>query len=134
MLKVYVDTCVYLNYFNKETDKLRPLDSFAFDFFSRGWNCHFMLVVSDLVFEELRGKVSDKDISELLSNFKEKNKLIIVHYDEKDVSKSKRLSKEWKDALHTIIASREKCDFLVTRNIKHFGTFSSMIDISHPES
>jgi len=135
ILKVYCDTNVFLDYLEDRKDYLRPLGHLAFDFFARGWNCLYKLVVSDWVIEEFIKHVSKERLdNELLDYFREKNKLIHVSYTDAEVTKAKRISKNWRDALHAIIASREKCDCLITRNQDDFAEFSSMIDIAYPES
>jgi predicted nucleic acid-binding protein len=134
MLKVYCDANVYLDLFLNRKDSIRPLGHFAFEFFSRGWNCLFALVVSDLVVEELEKYASKKDIEDILGYFKERNKLIFVKCSDEDIKEAKKLSKNWKDALHAVIASKNKCDYLITRDFKHFSDFQSIVGIKHPEN
>ena len=132
-MKIYCDTNIFLDFFEQRSDKLRPLGAFAFDCFSNGWNCRFNLVISDWVTEEF-DKHSKKEINDILEQFRKKEKLIFVNYDENDKKRAKSLSKNWQDALHAIIAGKEKCDFLVTRNIKDFSEFQHIVDITLPES
>jgi hypothetical protein len=74
MKKIYVDTNVILDFAKSREDSLRPLDAFAFEFFSRGWNCEFALVTSSWVEEEALRHTSKLKLDELLSYFREKNK------------------------------------------------------------
>lgn len=133
MLKIYCDTNVFLDFLNNRSDHLRPLGLFAFEFFSRGWGCSFHLVVSEWNIEELRNYASEDSINELLGYFEEKQKLIRVGYTAQEKTAAMAQSSHWQDALHLIIATREKCDKLVTRNVSDFPS-SSTIDICYPEN
>ncbi|MGV8171657.1 MAG: type II toxin-antitoxin system VapC family toxin [Candidatus Woesearchaeota archaeon] len=133
-LKIYCDTNVFLDYLDNRSDRLRPLGLFAFEFFSRGWDCLFQLVVSDWTLTELRKYSSQKDIDELLGYFKEKNKLFVANCSPRDFDEAKKMSSHWQDALHFLMAKKMNCDKLVTRDKEGFSAFSSKIDICYPES
>src|SRR3990167_2547283 len=64
-LKVYCDANIFIDYFGKRTDGLRPLDEFAWAFFSKGWNCAFHLIVSDWLITELRKHLREEKIKEV---------------------------------------------------------------------
>ena len=132
-MKVYVDTNIFVDHLQKRSDKIRPLSCFAFECFSRGWNCAFKLVFSSWNRKELKGKVDEKELEELLTYFREKDKLIEVNYSPEDMRKAKENS-NWPDHLHMIIATKNNCDKLVTRDWKDFSVFSSKIDIVYPEN
>ena len=132
-MKVYVDTNIFIDHLEKRRDKIRPLGFFAFECFSRGWNCAFKLVYSSWVKKELKGKVNEGELKELLGYFKEENKLIEVNYSPEDM-KEARKHEHWDDALHAIIAIKNGCEKLITRNVNHFAAFSSKIDIVYPEN
>ncbi len=134
MLKVYCDVNILMDYNHSRKDKYRPLGDFAYDLFNRGWNCHFELVVSDWLFQELEKHISKEKIQGVLDNFKEKDKLIYVKSSPSDRSKAKELSEHWQDALHAILAQKAGCDHLVTRNIKDFEGCEDLVDITFPES
>ena len=55
-MKVYVDTCVYVELFTGNGKA-----ALAFDFFAKGWNCAFELVISDWVRSELKRKGFDSE-------------------------------------------------------------------------
>lgn len=134
MMLVYCDTNIIVDYAQGRSNRFRPLDSFAFDFFSRGWNCAYKLVISDWVMEEALKHADKKDIDGLLDNFREKDKLIQVNKTDEDIKEAKKMSDNWTDALHVVLALKGKADKLATRNVTHFFEFSSKIDISFPES
>jgi len=130
---VYCDANVFVDVIQQRRSKYRPLGDLAFDFFSRGWNCQFKLVVSKWAFEEATKHISAKDFNDLIDNFKELDKLIWLDYTDEDVAKARKMSANWTDALHVVLALKSKSDVIATVNMKHLRVFSSMIDISYPE-
>ena len=72
---VYVDTNIYLDYFQNRQDRLRPLGEFVFQFFRRSLKCEFEIVVSDFVLEELHKKVTIKQQEEFFKPLYAKNKI-----------------------------------------------------------
>ena len=110
--KVYCDTNIFIDFFDKRTDRLRPLNQFAFQFFSKGWNCAFSLVVSDWLLEELRRHLKEEQIQEIFEMFKSKNKLIFIKEEQGDRIKAYELSNHWDDALHAVLARKAGADFL----------------------
>ena len=116
-MKVYCDTNIFIDYFKSRKDRLRPLADFAFEFFSKGWNCHFKLIVSDWLMKELKHHLSEEQINEILDMYKSKDKLIFVKEEQGDREKAKEIPPEnWDDALHAILANKADADYLVTRN------------------
>jgi len=132
-LKVYCDTNVFIDYFQERTDRLRPLKDFAFEFFSRGWNCAFHLIVSDWLLEELRRHLKEEQIQEIFDMYKKKNKLIFTKEETGDRRKAKELSRHWGDALHAILANKAGADYLATRNIKDYANLQNLVEIVLPE-
>ena len=133
MKKVYVDTNVFVDYHNNSHDSLRPLGLFAFACFSRGWNCSFSLVVSSWVRKEVLRHLSLEEYEEVLREFRSVGKLREVTYSDAEFTKS-RAYEHANDALHALIALREGCDAIVTRNREDFACFADRIDILYPES
>lgn len=132
-LKIYCDANIFIDYFDERSDNIRPLKDFAFEFFSRGWNCAFELIISDWLKTELRRHLEDKQINEIFNRFKEKNKLIIVKEEKEDREKARKISKHWDDALHAILAKKANADFLTTRNIPHYAGCEHLVKIVFPE-
>src|SRR3989338_10680059 len=100
MLKVYCDANIFIDYFGKRTDGLRPLDEFAWAFFSKGWNCAFHLIVSDWLITELRKHLREEKINEVIAIYKNKGKLIFVKEGPGDREKAGSISQHWQDPLH----------------------------------
>ncbi|MFH1649092.1 MAG: PIN domain-containing protein [Candidatus Woesearchaeota archaeon] len=132
-MRVYCDTNVFLDYLLDRSDSLRPLNDFAFLFFSKGWNCAFELVVSEWLMHELSLHVEKSKVSSLIEEFSSRSKLIHVKQDKSDWENAKHLSNHPDDALHAILAERAECSFLVTRNLRHFESVGHLCRIVPPE-
>ncbi len=132
-MRIYVDTNIYLDYFESRGDGIRPLQEFAFQVFRRAFECEFEIVVSDWLLRELQFNIRTKTKADLLfAELLEKGKLLYIMKtidDEKEASKYKNS----KDAMHAVIAKRTKCKFIVTRNITDFLCFSGLIQPKLPE-
>ena len=129
MLKIYVDTCVYVDLFEGGFKS-----ALAFDFFVRGWNCAFELVVSDWVRSELKRKGMDSEYPLLFEKFKSKKKLHFVEHTPEELELSKSKSEHWQDYLHYLIAKKAGCDKIVTVDNDFISSFSPIFDICYPES
>ncbi len=133
-IKVYCDSNIFIDYFDERQDKIRPLKDFAFEFFSRGWNCEFKLVISDWLIEELERHLEKNQMDEIFNAFKNKEKLIFVKEEKQDKENAKKISKHWDDALHAILANRAKADYLATRNIRHYEGCDKLVNVQLPET
>ena len=134
MIKVYCDANIFIDYFRDRSDGIRPLKDFAFNFFSKGWNCGFGLVVSDWLLTELRSHLTEVEIEDILSVYRDKKKLITVNEQEGDRMRARKISSHWQDPLHAILAKRAGADFLVTRNIRDYGECGHLVKVMLPES
>jgi predicted nucleic acid-binding protein len=132
-MKVYCDTNIFIDYFDERTDRLRPLKEFAFNFFSRGWNCNFELIISDWLINELSRHLDEKQYKQIFNEFEEKGKLHVVNKENSDVRKAKNTSKHWDDALHAVLANKAGADYLSTRNIKHYSGCEELVSVVLPE-
>lgn len=129
-MKVYVDTCVYVSFLEGNDHN----SLLAFDFFSKGWNCAFELVVSDWVRSELKRRGLDSSFPQLFEQFKKKNKLHIVGHTEEELKEAKSKSSHWQDHLHYLIAKKAGCDKIATYDEDFISSFESIFDITRPES
>src|SRR3989338_6646567 len=124
MALIYVDTNIYLDYFEGRTDSLRPLGEFAFQIFQRTLSCEFTIVFSGLILKELYNHMNTEDLHSLLDELKEKNKIIETKATFQDKENVREIIKQkrtdFNDTLHAIIAQRMSTDYLVTRNIQDF--------------
>jgi len=135
-MRIYCDTCIYIDLFEGRKDYLRPLDEFAYQIFRRVENGEFTLIISDHLLYELENNLDDKSkITELLEPLNKKGKIIKVTKTGEDVLKAKEISQEnWKDALHAILANKAKAVYLLTRNIKDYADCKHLVEIKFPEN
>jgi hypothetical protein len=125
MILVYLDTCIYLDYWERRTDNLRPLDEFAFQVLKRTVECEFEIVISDLVLAELEKYLAFDSIKAILDPLEKLKKIRLVKQSKKDLEKVSNLYYKTKihksDILHAIQAKKAGAVYLVTRNIEHFS-------------
>lgn len=131
--KLYLDTNIYLDYFENRHDNIRPLGFFAYNLIRRCIEGEFKIIISDWVVEEF-GKIGDpRKIDDLIKTLKKHDSLLIVRTSSQDLSKSRKY-KNKPDALHAILAIKASADYFVTRNIKDFLDFQDSINIIFPEN
>ena len=128
-MKVYVDTCVFIELFKGGTRS-----KIAYNFFSKGWKCAFELVVSDWVRSELKRKGMDSEYPLLFDMFKSKNKLHFAGHTSKELELAKSKSEHWQDHLHYLIAKKSGCNKIVTYDHEFISSYSSTFDIAYPEN
>lgn len=135
---IYLDSNVYLDYFENRRDRLRPLGEFAFGLLKRAMNCEFDILVSGHVINEVEARGCLKDFKFLLIDLGSLNKLVRVETTEADKAKARQLESEqkshFKDALHAVLAEKGGACVLVTRNVKDFQELSDLVDIALPEA
>ncbi len=133
MPRVYVDTNIFLDYLFDRMVGLIPAGYFAERLFEAIVDCRYLLVMSDLTMKELEvhSKMAKASIEDLLDRFKEVGKLDIVAIDTKVISEARKLKMPMPDAIHTVIAGRQKA-ILVTRD-KHFAGVRS-VKVAKPEN
>lgn len=133
MLKIYVDTNVYMDLFGGRKDKFRDLGEFALNIFRKVREGHYCLVISDWVIDEFKQFRDPKEIDGLLEDLK-KEHLVKITTTPEDKQKARELSwSNFPDALHVILAKKADCLYLVTRNIQDFAEFQKYIEIVMPE-
>ena len=133
MLKIYVDTNVYMDLFGGRKDKFRDLGEFALNVFRKVREGHYCLVISDWVIDEFQKFRDPKEIERLLEGLKEEH-LVRVTTTPQDKKEARELSaNNFPDALHVVLAKKANCIYLVTRNIQDFAEFQKYIEIVIPE-
>jgi len=129
MLKIYLDTCIYLDYFEDRKDNLRPLGEFAFQLLKRTFECEFEIIISDWLLAELSKWADKQTITELFQKLKMLNKDISIETTNDDILKTKDICNEnthFQDALHFVLAKKAGAMYIVTRNINHFPKDKSL--------
>jgi predicted nucleic acid-binding protein len=135
-INVYADTNVYIDIFDDRSDKRRykydDWADFALEFLRRVKEKQYKLVISDWVFDEIKKvRGTDKELQELLKMFAEDD-ILIVERTREDETEAAKLSKNYPDALHVVLAKKSNCVYLVTRNIDDFMEFRDIIKITLP--
>lgn len=125
MILVYLDTNIYLDYWEKRTDNLRPLDEVAFQVLKRTVECEFEIVISDLVLAELEKYLAFDSIRAILNPLEKLKKIRLVKKSKKDLEKVSDLYSKIRihksDILHAVLAKKAGAVYLVTRNVGHFS-------------
>lgn len=131
-MKIYVDTNIFIDLVKEDSSKLNSI--YAFEFFKKGWECTFELIVSDWTRSELKRHVKEEDLSLLLSQFKSRNKLHFVLHTKEETKIAKRKNVHWQDELHLMLAKKSGADLIVTRDADFISYASQTFDIKRPEN
>jgi predicted nucleic acid-binding protein len=119
--KYYLDACIWIDYFENRSDRLRPLGDWAFSLIKKIIDENGLIIFSDLVFEELCALYSQEAIVSMLSICPE-DTLIRITASYRQINEAKVLSRKLrtplKDTLHAVLA-RDNDAILITRD-KHF--------------
>ncbi len=133
MTKLYIDTCIIIDAVEGRKNEFgKSIGNPASDLFFQATNCKYHIIISDLVLEELAG-LKKLELTKMFFKITKK-KTIRVSYSEEERKEAMIKSEQHEnDALHIIIAEREKADFIVTRNTEHFIEIGTTIPIRIPE-
>jgi len=134
MVKYYLDTCIWRDYFENRNDRFRPLGEWAFMVIRQIINQGSLIVYSDVLDGELRQVYSDEEMLAKFSVVPSKLRIdvkITRHQFCEGLVISKKLGIPLKDALHSILA-RDHGAVLITRD-KHFYEFAEQLEIRKPE-
>lgn len=133
MLSLYVDTNVFLDaLLGRKSLTGRDLSKIATKFFHRAISCEFYIIISSWTLQELYKEV---DVSQVKMLFKMlERKIKTVEHSEGDIEKAKKISNEhFQDALHALLAVKNKADFVVTRNLTDYSCTNNLIKAKLPE-
>ncbi|MFH0752291.1 MAG: hypothetical protein V1914_01710 [archaeon] len=137
MIRIYIDTCVYINWYRWEKGRNFGIHhgEQALSLFKRVEDGEFNLVISDHLDYQMSAYPEYKTF---IDKIRKKGNLIEVKttYGDKEQARdaiNKCGTTEYDDALHAVLAMKGAVDALVTRNIEHFGCFDEDISISLPE-
>ena len=128
-MKYYLDTSIWLDYFENRQDRFRPLGEWALALLSQIRAKGDKIIVSDVVLNELIGRPAQ----EILGPFKE----CIEHVTTTDeqLKECKKIHTRMKiprgDILHAIISRDHNC-MLVSRD-NHFSLLAGIIRAYKPE-
>ena len=102
MKNFYLDTNIWIDYFQNRTDGLRPIGEFAFLFIKNCINFDCKIIYSDLILFELNKVIEEKMTKQLIEQHK--LTLVYVKTQKNDFYEAKKLSNSsqihFQDALH----------------------------------
>jgi predicted nucleic acid-binding protein len=131
-MKYYVDTCIWIDYWENRSDNLRPIGEFVANFLINSNLRKDKFIISDIVFDELRTKYSDDIINNILRVV---NHVDIISINSKQAFEAKKLSRifdiPFGDATHAVIA-RDNAALVVTRD-KYFVLLCGIVQSRYPE-
>lgn len=134
MIKYYLDTCIWRDYFEDRTDGLRPLGEWAFQLIKQIIAEEGLFIFSNLAEKELRDYYSESKFAQLLETIPN-DLLVYVRFSHEQFRESLVLAKKFdvpkKDALHLVIA-RDASAVLVSRD-NHFFALDSIYRTYKPE-
>jgi len=132
MQKFYLDTNIWLDYFENRSDGLKPLGEFAFQFLKKAIESKSLLCYSNIVLTELNSVLTKDKVDSRISMLK--NNLTYVESTKEDYFFAKKITSSFNihftDALHTAIAFRLGA-VLITRD-RHFECLD-FIEVKKPE-
>ncbi|MFH1786127.1 MAG: type II toxin-antitoxin system VapC family toxin [archaeon] len=119
-MRLYLDTNIYIDYWEGRHEGIRPLGEFAFQLLKRAIRCEFVIVYSDLVVYEISAHCGMPDAEVFETFFRElqkKNKLEYVKGYNKLVATeiAGRTGIPLPDAVH-IVLSKKANAILVSRD------------------
>jgi len=128
--KYYLDTSIYIDYYENRSDKFRPLGDWAHMLLSLIECNGDVLIISDILIEELNRYIKSENVFQDYKGQIEK-----IEFTRKQLEEARKFATERKvplgDALHAIIA-RDSNAVLVARD-KHFEKLRDICESKKPE-
>jgi len=135
MIKYYLDTCIWVDYYENKSDRFRPLGDWALELLNKILQNKDLILYSDMIVEELKNLYKNDEIEKIFKIIKDENLLIKVNINNLQAKEAATLCKSrsisFGDALHAILA-RDNGAILVTRD-NHFLELTDIADIKKPE-
>lgn len=132
--RYYLDSCIWRDYFENRSDKFRPLGDWALALIKKIIGEEDLILYSRLTIKELSKDYDEEKIG-LLFSIVPIHLFVEIKISEEDIKEANYISKKLKiphpDALHSILAKRNKAIF-VTRD-KHFYELENQLIIKKPE-
>lgn len=132
-MKLYIDSNVFISLIREEVFLNRTLFDEALSFFERVQERKDTIVISELTLKEIKkiGYTEKEEIVEQIKNRKVKSEYIQSNY-KIEFTKFEKLGIHIPDSIHVAIAIKERCDCIVTFNIKDFKLANSFIKVIEP--
>ena len=130
--RIYVDTNVYLDLLTPDRRNrlcnFADLASLVFDQVKSG---QYLLVISDWVIEEFKKYADARIITDFITHFEKEQTITIIRTNEDEANAHKLSLTNYPDALHVVLAKKNNCLYLVTRDM-HMFEFKDLIEICLP--
>ena len=133
---IYIDTNVYIDYFDERSYGFRPANEFAFILIKRAMSCEFKLVFSDHLLKELTKHIHKDKVFDLLDLLKTKDKIVKINTTNgvkrlaSEISRSKLI--HYADALHYALALTIHAEAIITNDKEFLNINSEDIIIMFP--
>ncbi|MFH0936197.1 MAG: PIN domain-containing protein [Candidatus Woesearchaeota archaeon] len=132
--KYYIDSCIWVDYFENRSDKFRPLGEWALGIIKKIIKENGLFIFSDHLIDELETKYTSEKLNKFLEIIPEKL-IIRINTNERQAKEAFKIKNKLKipfgDVLHAILA-RDNNAILVTRD-KHFYEIEKQVTIRKPE-
>ncbi len=134
MTKLYIDTNIFINAINAETNIYgKDLSNVALQLFYQVISCKYQILLSSWALYELYKKVKPEEAEMIFILCKKK--IIKVIHNQEDISRARiRSPDNFDDAVHIILAEKSNADYIVTRNTTDFENIGTKIPIKIPEA
>ncbi|MDD4352903.1 MAG: type II toxin-antitoxin system VapC family toxin [Candidatus Nanoarchaeia archaeon] len=133
----YVDSNVFISMIFDESGRNNLMSYYFLEFFKKAIEGKYELIISELVIEEFCKitKLTKEEFTDYAFTYCGKIRIIkIINKDIQEVDKiNSRYHKGFSDALHLVVAKREKCEALITWNKKDFEFAENEILITDPK-
>ncbi len=136
MAKIYyIDTSIWIDYFENRKDNLRPIGEWAFELIRTAVKDKATILFSNIVEEELLRQYSKESIEKIFKIIGDKRLLIRLACSEKQLKEGKPIARQRSiplhDVLHAILA-RDNSAILIARD-KHFQELTDIVVPYKPE-
>lgn len=136
MTRYYIDTNIWIDYWEDRSDGIRPLGEFAFQFFKKVVQRGDMIYYSSFTLKELRTRLSYEAIEKhLFKQFRDSGILKYAEISDAQMDEAVKLASKRSvpvaDALHSILA-RDKKAILISRD-SHFNLLQDLAPVLKPE-
>ncbi len=130
--RFYLDTSIWIDYFEDRGDGIKPLGEFAFHFLRKCREHNCKLIYSEPSLFELRTR-SKQLAEDIESSFKDL--LVWVPASKEQLNEAIEIAEKsavpFNDAYHAVIA-RDSCATMVTRD-RHFEALRDIVESKAPE-
>lgn len=136
MKRIYLDTNIWIDFWENRGNGIRPLGEFAFNILKRAYDCEFAVVVSSVVLDELKFNYGKEIVTEMLKDLRGSKKHIYIYANEEHNKSAlgyfRKTGVGFNDCLHAVLAKEKGCDYLITQNLKHFEKLDFLIEAKLP--